>query len=73
MPTAEFMAWTRLVAFAGTMVRRWAPKKLRARLFETGGRIATHARQTLLHLASTAPEVLLLLKGMKRLAATGPP
>ncbi len=73
MLAAEIMAWTQMVAFTGTKARRWEPKKLRARLFEIGGRIASHARRTTLHLASTAPDVQLLLKGMKRLAGLSPP
>lgn len=73
MLAAEIMAWTQMVGFTGTKARRWEPKKLRARLFEIGGRIATHARRTTLHLASTAPDVQLLIKGIKRLAALSPP
>ncbi|MCZ2403970.1 IS1380 family transposase [Paenarthrobacter sp. Z7-10] len=63
MLAAEIMAWTQMVAFTGTKARRWEPKKLRARLFEIGGKIASHARRTTLQLASTAPDVALLLKG----------
>ncbi|MBM7848105.1 IS1380 family transposase [Arthrobacter roseus] len=73
MLAAEIMAWTQMVALTGTKARVWEPKKLRARLFEIGGRIAIHARRTTLHLAATAPEVQLLLKGMKRVAALSPP
>lgn len=73
MMASEIMAWTQMVAFTGTKARRWEPKKLRARLFEIGGKAASHARQTTLHLASTAPDVALLLKGMKHLAALSPP
>lgn len=73
MLAAEIIAWTQMVAFSGTKARRWEPKKLRARLFEIGGRIASHARQTTLHLAATAPDIQLPLKGMKRVAALSPP
>ena len=73
MLASEIMAWTQMIAFTDTKARRWEPKKLRARLFEIGGKIASHARQTILHLASTAPEVKLLLNGMKRVAALSPP
>ncbi len=62
-----------MIAFTGTKARRWEPKKLRARLFEIGGRITHHARQTTLHLAATAPETKLLIKGLDRIAALGPP
>jgi hypothetical protein len=73
MMATEIMAWTQMIAFTGMKARRWEPKKLRARLFEIGGKLATHARQTTLHLASTAPEVQLLLHGVKRIAALSPP
>lgn len=73
MLAAEIMAWTQMIAFTGKKARRWEPKKLRARLFEIGGKITTHARQTTLHLASTAPEVQLLLTGLKRITALSPP
>ena len=73
MLAAEIMAWTQMIAFTGTKARRWEPKKLRVRLFEIGGKLASHARQTTLHLAATAPEVKLLLKGMERIAALSPP
>lgn len=73
MMATEIMTWTQMIGFKETKARRWEPKKLRARLFEIGGKLAKHARQTTLHLASTAPEVQLLLKGMKRVAALSPP
>ncbi len=73
MLAAEIMAWSQMIAFTDKKPRRWEPKKLRARLFEIGGKIATHARQTTLHLASTAPEVQLLLTGLKRITALSPP
>lgn len=57
---AEIMARTQMIAFTGTKARRWEPKKLRARLFEIGRKIASHARRTTLHLAATAPDVELL-------------
>lgn len=73
MLASEIMAWTQMIAFTGTKARRWEPKKLRARLFEIGGKIASHARKTTLHLATTAPDVQLLIKGTKRIAALNPP
>lgn len=72
MLAAEIMAWTQMTAFTGTKARRREPKKLRARLFEIG-KVASHARHTTLHLAPTAPDVTLLLKGIKRLAVLSPP
>jgi len=73
MLASEIMAWTQMIAFTGTKARRWEPKKLRARLFEIGGKIASHARKTTLHLAATAPDVQLLIKGTRRIAALSPP
>jgi hypothetical protein len=45
MLAAELMAWTQMLAFAGTQARRWEPKKLRTRIFEITGKISSHARQ----------------------------
>ena len=69
MLAAEIMAWIQMVAFANTKARRWGPKKLPPMLFESGVKIVSHARQTSLHLAPTAPDVKLLPKGMKQIAA----
>lgn len=73
MLAAELTAWTQLLASTGTKVRRWEPKKLRARVFEIAGKISRHARQVIVHLASTAPETSLLIKGLARLRALTPP
>ena len=73
MLAAEIMAWTQMISFSDKKPRRWEPKKLRVRLFEIGGKITTHARQTTLHLASTTPEVQLLIKGLQRITALSPP
>ncbi|MGO4652259.1 IS1380 family transposase [Arthrobacter sp. 2RAF22] len=73
MLAAELTAWAQLLAFTGTKVRRWEPKKLRARVFEIAGKISRHARQVIVHLASTAPETSLLIKGLAKLRALTPP
>lgn len=67
------MAWTQMIAFTGVKARWREPKKLRTRLIEIGGKLATHARQKTLHLASKAPEVKLPLTVMKRFDALSPP
>ncbi|XAS66813.1 hypothetical protein V3C33_15215 [Micrococcaceae bacterium Sec5.7] len=48
----------KVLAFAGTRDRRWEPKELRARVFEIAGKVSRHARQTVLHVAASAPERL---------------
>ncbi|MFB9164915.1 MULTISPECIES: IS1380 family transposase [Arthrobacter] len=73
MMATELMAWTQMIGFNDSKARRWEPKKLRARLFEIGGKLAKHAHQTTLHLASSAPDARLLLTGVKRIAALSPP
>ncbi|KRE67770.1 hypothetical protein ASG92_14150 [Arthrobacter sp. Soil736] len=73
MLAAELMAWAQMLAFAGTKARRWEPKKLRARIFEIGGKISRHARRVTVHLASLAPELTLLINGLARLGAITPP
>ena len=73
MMATEVMAWTQMIGFKDTKARCWEPKKLRARLFEIGGKLAKRARQTALHLAATAPEIQLLLQRVKRIAVLYPP
>ncbi|MEC5178773.1 IS1380 family transposase [Arthrobacter sp. CG_A4] len=73
MLAAELMAWTQMLAFAGTAARRWEPKKLRTRIFEIAAKISRHARRITVHLAAKAPETGLLIKGLNRLAALSPP
>ncbi|AIY03025.1 hypothetical protein ART_3426 [Arthrobacter sp. PAMC 25486] len=36
----EIITWAQMIGFIDTKVRRWEPKKLRARLFEIGGKLA---------------------------------
>jgi hypothetical protein len=46
----ELLAWTQMLALAGT-ARRWEPKRLRLRLFSVAGRLASSGRRLLLRLA----------------------
>jgi hypothetical protein len=73
MLAAELTAWAQMLAFTGTKARRWEPKKLRTRLFEIAGKISRHARRITVHLAPTAPETSLLIKGLTRLRTITPP
>jgi hypothetical protein len=73
MLSAEITAWAQMLALHDTKARRWEPKRLRTRIFETAARISSHARRTVLHLAATAPETPLILKGLGRLALLAPP
>ncbi len=54
MLAVELTPWTQMLALAGTPARRWEPKRLRARIFETAGRIITTGRRFVLHLAAKA-------------------
>uniref|UniRef100_UPI0003637D1A IS1380 family transposase n=1 Tax=Parafrankia discariae TaxID=365528 RepID=UPI0003637D1A len=51
----DLIAWTQLLALPDQPARRWEPKRLRHRLFWLAGRLARHARQTVLHLAAHHP------------------
>ena len=63
----ELTAWTQMLALTDHQARRWEPKRLRLRLFTIAGRIARHARQIHLRLASHAPWTQLLLTAHQRL------
>ena len=43
---AELLAWTGLLALPDHQARRWEPKRLRLRLFQTPAVLARHARHT---------------------------
>jgi Transposase DDE domain group 1 len=51
----ELTAWMQMLAFADTDARRWEPKRLRLRLFNIAGQLASTARRTTLHLSTHAP------------------
>ena len=73
MLAAEITAWTQMLALHGTKARKWEPKRIRARILETAARVSSHARRTIVHLASAAPETPLILKALGRLALLAPP
>lgn len=73
MLATDLMAWTQMLALAGTTARRWEPKRLRTRIFETAGKIVTSGRRRILHLAAAAPETPLILTGLKRIRALPAP
>jgi hypothetical protein len=50
----ELLAWTQLLALAGT-ARRWEPKRLRLRLLSVAGRLARGGRRLRLRLAQRWP------------------
>lgn len=71
----DLVAWTQMLALAGHAARGWEPKRLRHRLFSIAGRVASHSRRRMLHLAATAPWTPVLLAGLERLgelARAGP-
>lgn len=68
----ELTAWMQMLALTEHQARRWEPKRLRLRLFTIAGRIAHHARQVHLRLASHDPYAGLLLTAWHRLTALPP-
>jgi Transposase DDE domain group 1 len=50
----ELLAWTQMLALAGT-ARRWEPKRLRLRIFAVAGRLARSGRRLRLRLAGRWP------------------
>ncbi|MCZ2405009.1 transposase, partial [Paenarthrobacter sp. Z7-10] len=66
-------AWTQMLALTGTAARRWEPKRLRARIFETAGRIVHTGRRFILHLAADAPETPAILQALDRIRALPAP
>ena len=50
----ELLAWTQMLALAGT-ARRWEPKRLRLRLFSVSGRLVRSGRRLRLRLAGRWP------------------
>jgi DDE family transposase len=66
----DLTAWMQMLALTSYQARRWEPKTLRLHLFSLPGRIAHHARKTLLHLPRSAPATALALSALTRLEAT---
>lgn len=65
----DLLAWTQTLALAGHTARRWEPKRLRHRLFTIAGRVARHARQTVLHLPAHHPWAALAVQALTTLRA----
>ena len=51
----ELLAWTQMLALAGTAARHWEPKRLRLRVFAVAGRLASGGRRLRLRLAERWP------------------
>ena len=51
----ELLAWTQLLALAGTAARRWEPRRLRLRLLSAAGRLVRGGRRLRLRLAERWP------------------
>lgn len=67
MLACELTAWAQMLALSGTAARTWEPKRLRARISETAGKLVRTGRRITLHLATTALETPLILAGLARL------
>jgi hypothetical protein len=64
----ELLAWTQLLALAGT-ARRWEPKRLRLRVFAVAGRLARSGRRLRLRLAERWPWTADITAAVARLQA----
>lgn len=65
----ELIAWTQMLGYPKHPARRWEPKRLRLRLFATAGRLACHARQSVMHLAAGHDWTDLVLAGRTAITA----
>jgi hypothetical protein len=68
----DLIAWTKALALDGELAR-CEPKRLRYRLLHVAGRLASHARQAILHLDRAWPWARELTAAFQRLAALPPP
>jgi hypothetical protein len=64
----DLLAWTQMLALAGT-ARRWEPKRLRLRLFSAAGRLARSGRRLRLRLAERWPWAADITTAITRLQA----
>jgi Transposase DDE domain group 1 len=64
----ELLAWTQMLALAGT-TRRWEPKRLRLRIFAVAGRLVRGGRRLRLRLAQTWPWAADVITAITRLHA----
>ncbi|ABW11841.1 transposase IS4 family protein [Parafrankia sp. EAN1pec] len=69
----DLIAWTQMLALADQPARRWEPKRLRHSLFWLAGRLAHHARQSVLHLAAHHPWTPLAIQAITTLRALPAP
>jgi hypothetical protein len=67
----ELLAWTQMLALAGT-ARRWEPKRLRLRLFAVAGRLVRGGRRLRLRLAERWPWAGQVTAAITRLQALPP-
>ena len=65
----DLLAWTQHLALTGTPARTWEPKRLRLRLLNIAGRVATSGRQRSLRLPRGWPWNDPLIQGHARLHA----
>ncbi len=65
----DLLAWTQMLALTGHTARRWEPKRLRHRLFTIAGRVAHHARTTVIHLPAHHPWAALAVQALTVLSA----
>ena len=72
MLAQDIVAWTRQLCLSD-QARAWELKRLRYRLLHQSGRIARHARKTILRLARDWPWAGQLAAAFKRLQALPPP
>ena len=63
-------AWLQTIAWQDQPARRWEPKTVRLHLFSLPGRLARHARRTVLHLPQHLPGTPVLITAIDRLKAT---
>ncbi len=69
----DLIAWTQMLALPDQPARRWEPKRLRHRLFWLAGRLARHARTTVVHLADHHPCTPLAAQAITTLRALPAP
>uniref|UniRef100_UPI00035C3770 IS1380 family transposase n=1 Tax=Parafrankia discariae TaxID=365528 RepID=UPI00035C3770 len=69
----DLTAWTQMAALPARPARRWEIKRLRHRLFWLAGRLARHARTSVLHLAAHHPWTPLAVQAITTLRALPTP
>lgn len=64
---SEITAWMVLLGYTDQPARRWEPKRVRHRLFQTPASVARHARQQVLHFSDRSRWAGMVLAGHARL------